>query len=539
METRTNRKKRFKFNRVLSLITLLTGIYLVYNILLLDNLDKMLVYLIAGGILLFDLIFIICGFKFKNKILCIFFAFILIITMGANIYAGYNVGKIYGFFNGLNKETITKSSSLVALKKNNINSIDEVKNKTIGITNDTTSVDGYILAEELIKENSLRDNNKIKEYNGYSAILKALYSNEIDLAFLPTNYAAMFSSTDGYEKIEDETNIIISKKTENSKEGTRLAASDKKVTEPFTMLLMGIDSTKDGLNNSDSFNGDSLVVITFNPKTLNATMLSIPRDTYVPIMCFQGQYKNKITHSAWNGAQCVIDTIENFLDVKIDYYMKINFTGLVDLVNAVDGVEVDVPYSFCEQDSKRRFGKNMIYVKKGLQTLNGEQALALSRNRKTHADMCTREWTQGQRDDFVRGTNQQLVIKGLIEKAKKINSLTKINNILDAITKNLDTNMSRDTILSFYDVLKDIMANSDETSEAVTIQSLTIDGTGEMIYDEHVKLTLWDFVPHDASVEQVKEAIKINLGKSEYSMDKDFDFSITREYQLKIPGKLS
>ena len=530
-------KRKFKFNRFLSFITLLSGVYLIYNVFLLEKMDKMLIYIIIGGIILFDLLFIILSFKTKRKALGILLFILLIITIGSNIYIGYNINKIYSYFD-ISKETITSSSSLVALKSSNIKSIDEVKSKTIGITSDTKSVNGYVLAEEIIKENKLRDNNKVKEYDGYTNMLKDLYDKKIDLIFLPTNYVSMFSTTDGFEKIEDETTIIISKAREDSKEGTGLAISDKKVTEPFTMLLMGIDSTKDGLSNSDSFNGDSLMVITFNPKTLNATVFSIPRDTYVPIMCFAGHYKNKITHSAWNGAQCVIDTIENFLDVKIDYYMKINFTGLVDLVNAVGGVEVDVPYSFCEQDSKRRFGSHMLYVKKGVQILNGEQALALSRNRKTHADMCSSEWTLGKRDDFVRGTNQQLVIKGLIDKIKNIDSLTKVYNVLDAVNKNLDTNMSRDTILSFYDVLKDIVANNNDTGEAVSLQTLTLDGSGEMIYDEHSNLTLWNFVPLDQSVEEVKEAMKINLGLKEYPMDKDFDFSITREYKVKIPGKI-
>lgn len=533
-----NVKKKFRFNRIISLLTLLSGFYIIYNILLLSTMDKILIYLVAIEIFLFDLVFIILSFRLKRKIPNILLLIVLILTIGGNIYAGLSLNHIYSDFKGFHKTTTTSSSSLITLKSSNIEKIDDVKDTTIGITNDTKSIDGYILAEEIIKENNLRDNNKIKEYDGYTSILKDLYNKKIDAAFLPTNYVSMFASTDDYEKIEDETKIIISKSRDTSKTGTTLAASDKKVTEPFTMLLMGIDSTKDGLSNADSFNGDSLMVITFNPKTLNATVLSIPRDTYVPIMCFAGQYKNKITHSAWNGAQCVIDTVENFLDVKLDYYMKINFTGLVDLVNAVDGVEVDVPYSFCEQDSKRRFGSHMIYVKKGLQTLNGEQALALSRNRKTHADICTREWTLGQRDDFVRGTNQQLVIQGIIDKIKNIKSINKIYDILDAVNKNLDTNMSTDTILSFYDVLKDIMANNNDTGETVNLQTLTLDGSGEMIYDEHVKLTLWNFVPNELSVEEVKDAIKINLGLKEYPMEKDFDFSITREYKEKIAGKI-
>ena len=119
---------------------------------------------------------------------------------------------------------------------------------------------------------------------------------------------------------------------------------------------MGVDSKKENIKDS-SFNGDALMLITFNPNTLNATILSIPRDSYVPIACFPGQRKNKITHAAWYGEECMIDTIENFTGIKIDYYLKINFKGVVKLVDALGGIDVDVPYQLCEQNSSRQWGK--------------------------------------------------------------------------------------------------------------------------------------------------------------------------------------
>ena len=139
-----------------------------------------------------------------------------------------------------------------------------------------------------------------------------------------------------------------------------ILASNKKLDEPFTVLLMGVDSTLNSINTNTAFNGDTLMLITFNPKTLNATIFSIPRDLYVPITC-RNNGKAKINSSSVGGVSCVIDTIENLVDIKIDYYSKINFKGVVDLVNALGGIDVNVTYSFCEQDSKRSF-KNMIYV---------------------------------------------------------------------------------------------------------------------------------------------------------------------------------
>ena len=178
------------------------------------------------------------------------------------------------------------------------------------------------------------------------------------------------------------------------------------------------------------------MLITFNPTTMNATILSIPRDTYVPIGCLKGYPQSKITHSGWNGESCVIKTINNWMDINVDYYVKVNFTALVSLVDSIGGIEVDVPYSFCEQDSNREWGENTVYVKKGLQTLDGEQALALSRNRHPNPGRCSAEWTNYYSDDIIRGQNQQLVINALINKIVKNISLDNIYSIIEAIDTN-------------------------------------------------------------------------------------------------------
>lgn len=139
---------------------------------------------------------------------------------------------------------------------------------------------------------------------------------------------------------------VVTSKRETSSKG-------KNIKEPFTILLMGVDSTDEGLTKNTVANGDSLVLITFNPKTLNATMISIPRDSYVPIACWSGKPENKITHAAAYGTDCMMSTIEEYFDIKIDYYAKINFKGLVKLVDAMGGIDVEVPKDLCTDNSNR------------------------------------------------------------------------------------------------------------------------------------------------------------------------------------------
>ena len=170
-------------------------------------------------------------------------------------------------------------------------------------------------------------------------------------------------------------------------------------------------------------------------------MFSIPRDTFVPITCYRNA-RSKITHAAAGGDSCMINTVENFTGIDIDYYAKVNFQGLIKLVNALGGIDVEVPYSFCESNSLRSLeSADLIFVEKGMQHLNGEQALALSRNRK-EVEECGKEWNKGTRNDFVRGQNQQLVIRGIINKMKNIKSINKLYEVLDAISISLDTNLT-------------------------------------------------------------------------------------------------
>ena len=147
-------------------------------------------------------------------------------------------------------------------------------------------------------------------------MLNDLYDKKIDAVLVSSNYSVMFNSIEKFANIKDEVKVITSKSKEFKKKETtnknETVVNKNIIKEPFTVLLMGVDSEHDGLDKNAAFNGDSLMLITFNPTTLNTTVLSIPRDTYVPITCFANKKKNKITHASWQGVSCMQNTIENF-----------------------------------------------------------------------------------------------------------------------------------------------------------------------------------------------------------------------------------
>ena len=508
----------------------------------------------------FKMLYVIILVKKIETLFRVLLSLIIIILLGVFIYLYYNhinnqrlkyfkiviisiiyiiilficsryILRAYKVIKNISANNIIYSTSLVTLVENKSYKLDNIGSGDIGIINDYNNIDGNILPKEIIEKNKIK--NKIHEYNDYITLLDSLYKKEVDYIFLPTDYVSKFKNIDSskYNNLSLDTKIIY------TKEKSIITNIDNKNIdkEPFSILIMGVDNKFD--LNTSSLHGDSLMLITFNPKILNTTILSIPRDSYVPITCLNNM-ENKITHAAMYGEECVIKTIENFTDIKIDYYVKINFKGVVDIVDELGGIEIDVPYSFCEQDSNRKWGNNTIYVEKGTQILNGEQALALSRNRKKNSDKCEEKWTLGDRSDFVRGDNQQLVLKSVLNKIKDIDNLNQILNIIEDASDNIKTNLSENQILSFYNIAKDIISKSTNTKfeDLIGIEKLKLNGDGKRIYDKRTNLYLYNYVLYENSINEISNEMKINLGLIEPKLIKEFSFNIDSNYKEKIIG---
>lgn len=413
------------------------------------------------------------------------------------------------------KEKIIYTTKLISLKETKFDS-----KSRIGMIQRKSDIEGYILPHELIKDKKLK--NEIVTYNDYYTMLDALYDKDIDAVFLQGNYITIYQNDEDYTTLDEDTKVIHKLSKEMKNQDLEIK-SDKNLTEPFTLLIMGVDSEKDGLNANAAFNGDTLMLITFNPKTLNATIFSIPRDTYVPIACRNGK-EYKINSSAAYGTKCVIDTIENLTEIKIDYYIKINFKGVVNLIDSLGGVDVDVPKKFCEQDSNRRFGKYEICLNKGYQHLNGEQALALARHRHTL-----------QRGDIDRTKNQQIVVEAVAKKMMKDVSFGDFSKILESISSNLASNVDRDQILSFYDTLKQMLLNSLNGEDIVTIQKTYMEYYDLPIYTANGYRSCLGY--YSASLEAIKDLMKVNLGTKKATLNKSFTYDINVKYEEKIYGK--
>ncbi len=199
-----------------------------------------------------------------------------------------------------------------------------------------------------------------------------------------------------------------------------------------SILIAGVDAS-DVRNNEDHSRTDTLMLATLNKEEKSVKMLSIPRDSYVYIP--EVGYESKINHAhAYGGIDATVKTVENLMDIPVDYYVKLNFEAFIDVVNAVNGITVNVPYELYEQNSNDV--KGAVHLVPGEQELNGEEALALARTRKYD-------------NDIERGKRQQKIIKSVIKKTISIDSILKYDDIIEAVGKNMATNMKFDEMKSF------------------------------------------------------------------------------------------
>jgi polyisoprenyl-teichoic acid--peptidoglycan teichoic acid transferase len=252
--------------------------------------------------------------------------------------------------------------------------------------------------------------------------------------------------TEMHEKVEiDKPKPVITGKEEELK--------------PISIMLLGVDERE-----GDSGRSDTIMIIAVDPKDDKMLMFNIPRDTRTEIIGKGND--DKINHAyAFGGTQMAMDTVENFLDTPIDYYVKVNMESFKEIVDAVGGVEVNNSFAF--QAGSYNFPK-------GTLELNGDEALAYSRMRY--------EDPQG---DLGRNMRQRQIITSIIDKGAQVSSITKFDNILEILGDNVKTNMTFEEMKNIQKNYKDARHNIESTE--IKSSGTMIGGTYYGIVDETEK----------------------------------------------------
>ena len=263
---------------------------------------------------------------------------------------------------------------------------------------------------------------------------------------------------DAVEGFSDNVKIIYEMdiKTELNLGG---GTDDTLTKEPFTVYISGIDTYGEV---SETSRSDVNIIAVVNPTTHQILLITTPRDSYVPLYgpgVEQGAM-DKLTHAGVYGIDTSMETLGELYETDINYYVRLNFTSLIDIVDILGGVDVDSEVAFTTGDESGC----IVEVKEGLNHFNGEQALAFSRERHNLED-----------GDNQRGKNQQAVITGLLKKVISPTMLLKAPSIMNQISKDVEMNITRDQLNT---LIKDQLG----TNATWTIQSVALTGEGGQDY---------------------------------------------------------
>ena len=366
----------------------------------------------------------------------------------------------------------------------NVSDLNGVK---LGILSNSENNDRNSFVKSEVEAHAL--NITFIEFLSYNDMLLGLFNKEIDVAALPADFYHQFSDYEGYAYFLDKTTIVHEYTTNVTKTINQVDIDVTK--EPFSMLIMGNDGGRT----------DSLILATYNPLNLAVTMTSISRDSFVPIACYPNQQSDKIGHAFFVSRECAIQTVSDLFDIEINYYVEINFKGVVEIVDALDKVWLNSPVEFVGQNSDDERGHYTVWVPKGGFWATGEMALTLARERYNMPG-----------GDYQRQENQQQVIRSILERTLELNDIDRALNVLDAAGNNVKTNMSLDQMISIFNVLMNAISTTGLDPEFILdIRGSRVMGYPSFTYNESLQLPLWIFKPFEGSIRDLRALMLSNL----------------------------
>lgn len=424
------------FAIILSVILVIFTGGLIYQIIKLQILpDNILIPIILVLILLTLIFVLLINFSthgLVSKILCSLMVVVL--------SAVYGLGNYYLYSTNTTLETVTDQGnkakntvSVVVLNSSGLENVNSLEGSKLGVLK--------TIGNEATKKSltDLKKNNVTytkKTYDNMLGMLKALYDGEVDAIVLNEAYRSNVCDLEDYTNFNNDTKVIHKTVYYTKENSSSLAVSDI-TSKPFNILISGNDSFGSLDENSRS---DVDMLVTINPVTSTILLTSIPRDSYVKEVCNDyacnyGVY-DKLTHTGIYGVDTTKDTIENLLDIDINYVYRVNFTSMIDIVDALGGVDVTVPEGMAV--SKFYTNSNLEGVHEGENHLDGKRALAYSRERKAYLD-----------GDLQRARNQQQVLQAMFKKATSPEIIKNYTSLLKALIGAFDTNMTTKEITSF------------------------------------------------------------------------------------------
>lgn len=496
--TEKTKKINLRIDYVLLILFLIGSIYFLIETLI-GQLIPLKYVLIAGFVIFALFAIIFYTFRFHNVFVYVIRKIVLVL-----LCAILGIGAIFqtqlrsAFLHVNNASVSIDRMHVIVLDNSNFETIDDVVSLAyVDQLNDLTTYSLKQLDQESLTKypvENLTTGFSVLDNREIDALLISEQEHTFEVEKEDSTYAEKYRIIHTIEREVQNTNITI----------------DKDLKEPFVVYVSGLDNV-----GQPNYNGlsDVNMLLMVDPQNHHVEMISINRDTYVPNKKF-GDYPDKLTHLGWQGVEAGAEALERVFGIEIDYTVKVTFESLIKIIDALGGIDVDVQISFTEQDENRSFkSEDLIHLEKGFQHLNGKEALAYARHRKS-AGWGVKGREQAQRD----------IIAAVVDKVLSVEGALKIGDVMNVAASYVATNLPMSSAKGF-------VMNAIEDGSPWTFGSRTVDSQYEFLMPtaSYPYQDLYAVLLSEKDMQQIHD-MYVNMNKELHLNEFEFDLNNMSQY---------
>ena len=384
----------------------------------------------------------------RNKVGKLICGILAVLLSAGMIYGTVAAGAVQSALNKISGIMIEKQvTAVIVMKEDDATELGDTKGYRFGVLSNRDQANTQQILSAM-KEGM--GEIKTAEYETPAAMADALYDDEVQAIILNEGYIPLLTEQENYKDFSDRTRILYEYVTEH--EITPVKPSGNITKNPFMVYCSGSDERDSDINAKSRSDVNILAVV--NPKSRQILLINTPRDYYLPL-AFNGEM-DKLTHAGLYGVQETMAVLDNLYGTETAYYGRINFWGLIDIVDALGGIDVYSDYAFTTPSyDVAGYAEVTCSFAEGWNHMNGIEALTFSRERYAFSD-----------GDNQRGKNQMKVIQAIIEKATSPSVLANYQDLLKALSDNFITNIS-------YDQISDLVKMMQKDGFSWNIQSVS------------------------------------------------------------------
>ncbi len=495
---------------IIAFIVLSFRYYSIYPSIFASLAAIVLLVMIITDIILF------IGLNTKDKGLRITNIVLSVLLIAGSVFGSFYITKVNSAVEGIldgSKDSYETVSGVFVSYKTEYGSLENMNATKVGYLEENT--EGVASVGLKLLDDAKIDYAPIP-YNSYKEIFQSLLDHDIDVGIMLNGYRSMFANDENMNYAQHMDDMVDNYTFEQQVKVNSSKSTKNISTEPFNVLLIGWSRVELG---SSVGLADAIILATVNPQTYTVSMMSIARDSFVPISCYGGSY-DKINSGRSTSRACFIETVEDFINtgntgehIDIDFYMEADYDAIIRIVDRIDGIDIYNPVEFTLDG---------VYVPQGYVHANGVQALEFCRERHHMPN-----------GDFDRQQHQKEVIMAIARKMITSGDLSVALYAMQGAGDQMSTDLTLSQLTSLFNMLLNTKNYTGlDTFDLVDFQTLRITGYGGIMYYSYsMRLPLWVYLIYQGSFDESMAHVKEAMGQYDrISQENSFAFSARNPY---------